>query len=673
MAELDRGAPRSVEPRDCAVRVCEWLRARQITDDRLALGGERVTIPRSDGWSAQVDRGTVMLVAPSGSTREVTPGDLVVVPSAPASAPRRNEATRDETSPARGSGRSVVVRRVLDELRGGRLDRGSRSELVATIRRFGPQMVRAPGGLGADGGLVWRVGHDELICWDRGGFWDDNPNTEADAWAPQAMGMYYADAYAGAAFALLAVDDDQWAAPARAALEHVGRTYHDYPRAPIWYHHEFKNAPYLEGARSLGIDESRFGAAAAALHGDTYEPTNVMAVRLHWLAARGLATTGDRHRYERALVRLQQAQAPSGLVLDDRPHLTRGVHDIAYHQFTMAFLARTLELRDDPAVAELLRRGLEHTIHVQVGDGAIAITGRGAANTYHAACAVYALAAGAARFGDDAYRVAAGRAFRWLGRWQHPDGSFPVAANDRPDARMGWNHCATPYNALIAYLLLQAARYGVSADDGASRHVSASRPRLRGRVARLDAGLASAAVVGGYDGGHAWSGCHRPGVAGLAALTVGDEMLTLAVDELVDGIDVTDLPDVTVDGVRIDWRVAGRLAVEGSAVRYEVDHHGVRAGAVYRLDDQALSITSFVRSRRTVTVDVAPRVALLARTPVDLVDGPHGRPERIDVPSNPRGPGALLRWPTMALTLAVGELWEAEVRVRLSPIPVADG
>jgi hypothetical protein len=238
---------------------------------------------------------------------------------------------------------------------------------------------------------------------------------------------------------------------------------------------------------------------------------------------------------------------------------------------------------------------------------------------------------------------------------------------------MGWNHCATPYNALIAYLLLQAARYGVAADDGASRHVSASRPRLRGRVARLDAGLASAAVVGGYDGGHAWSGCHRPGVAGLAALTVGDEMLTLAVDELVDGMDVTDLPDVTVDGVRIDWRVAGRLAVEGSAVRYEVDHHGVRAGAVYRLDDQALSITSFVRSRRTVTVDVAPRLALLARTPIDLVDGPHGRPERIDVPSNPRGPGALLRWPAMALTLAAGELWEAEVRVRLSPIPVVDG
>lgn len=662
--ESVRGGSGSVDPRQAAVRVCEWLRAGQIPDDALALGTEPVPIPRSDGWFARLAGHSVVLMAADGSTREIPRGELVAVPSRTT----RSVPGRDVGRP-RSSGRSVVLRRIADEVRAGRFDRGVRAELAATARRFGPRALRAPAGLGPLGGMVWRAGADELVCWDGGGFWDDNPNTEADAWAPQAMGIYYADAFAAAAFAVLAVDDDAWSDPARAALGHVGRTYHEYPQAPIWYHHEFKNAPFLEAARALRTEPQ---LPVSALHGDSYEPTNVMAVRLHWLAARGLTTAGDRRRYQHALARLQRAQRPSGLVLDDRPSITSGVHDIAYHQFTMAFLARVLEHRDDVAVRDILRRGLDYTADLQLGDGSVAITGRGTANTYQAACAVYALTVGADLFGEPGYRCAATRAFAWLARWQLADGSFPVAANNRHGTRMGWNHCATPYNALIAYFLLHACRHGLAPRENAAQVPARSSPRLRGRSARLDAGRSSVAVVGGYDGGHVWSGAHRPGVAGLAALTVGDDVLTLAVDELVDGLEVTDLPDASIDGVRVNWRTPGRLTVEKSVVRYEVDVGGVRVGAVYHLAEESLSITSFLRARRAVTVEVFPRIALLASTPCELVDGPGGMPERVDVPSNPRGPGVLLRWPASLVALEPEGIWEAVVRVRLSPAPAAD-
>jgi hypothetical protein len=653
-----------VDPRQLAVRVCEFLRDRQIRDDSIVLAKEPVAIPRSDGWRARADGGSTVLLGPDGSTKHVSRGELVVVPSA--KRPEAHGAPRaDGHAPASTGGRSVVLRRIAREFGAGRFDRGVRAELVATARRFGPASVRAPTGLGPNGGLVWRADVGELVCWDSGGFWDDNPNTEADTWAPQAMGMYYADAYAAAAFAALAADDPAWVDPARAALDHVGRTYHDYPRAPIWYHHEFKNAPLIEAARALGVGEHELGQTFSTLHGDSYEPTNVMAVRLHWLATRGLATKADRRRYVQALTRLQQAQSPSGLVLDDRPPITRGVHDLSYHQFTMAFLARTLAVHDDPVVRDVLRRGLELTADVQLGDGSVAITGRGTANTYQAACSVYALAAGADLFDEPAYARAAQRALEWLARWQQPDGSFPVAGNDRADVRMGWNHCATPYNALIAYLLLHASRHLARATGQAEAAARRASPRLRGRVARLDAGRASAAIVGGYDGGHVWSGRHRPGVAGLAAVTVDDDVLTLAVDELVDGLVVTDLPDVDVDGVPVDWRVPGRLVTEGQTVRYEVDHGGVIAGAVYQLDPGALSIRSFVRSRRPVRIDATPRLPLLATVPTALVDGPGDVVAHVAVPSNPRGPGVLLRWPTAAHLLDTGDTWDATVVLRL--------
>jgi len=575
-------------------------------------------------------------------------GDLVVEPRTPSEASSPPVPANDggRALAKRVEGLTSVSRQFSLAAWSGRLDASSRAELRNGARRFLPGRVRREhGALGPRGGLVYRLETQtangwQATCWDAGGFLDDNPNTEMTPWPPQAMGMYYADAYAAAAFARRATDEGEpWRTRALAALDHARRTYHRYVAAPIWYHHEFKNAPMMEAWRDLG----RPGGASwmDRLHSDNYDPNNVMAVRLHWVALRQQLRPqrGDQGRIARARVRLLGCQEPSGLFRDDRPPSHRGVRDLSYHLFTLGFLARYLAVREDEAIADAFDRGVALAQELQLDDGTIALTGRGTNNVYQQAAAVLAFAHASAvgRPCLDGASAALGP----IESWQRADGFLPTALNSDAAGRMAWNHCATPYNALSCYLLACASDQLAKLDTAPAlgrRPVS-----LDNAFARL-VGDATHVFATGYLGS-TWSGRHGSGVAGTAGVVHSQRQLFLALDHLSDTeTQVTDLPQVVTNGVTLDWRRPGRLErLSPETIAYHVDASGEELTVLLTVRGDVVRVE--LHLPRKVDTLAWGRLPLLEGCSLRWTAGAAAGAHETTVPSNPRGPGRLVTWP----------------------------
>ena len=605
-------------------RNCRWLVSSQIPP-------EQRPIPAEFGAAAPGD--LVVLPAPS------TGGTATSVTSAN---PAADQQTGSSGLRGRLRQRVVNIRTVggfvAHTLIDGRLDRSSKAGARATVQRFVPHRLRGfHGTLGSRGGLVFEVtsgddGRHILRSWDHGGILDANPNTEMTPWPPQAMGMYYADAYTAAVLAHL--KGQLFPNAARNALDHARRTYDRYPRAPIWYHHEFKNAPMMEAWEALGAegDPTWMGR----LHGDSYEPVNVMSVRLHWLAVRLrlLPQRGDERRLRQARSRLLASQQASGLFRDDRGS-HRGVLDLSYHLFTLAFLARYLDQRPDDEVEAAFLRGVDCALAVQLDDGSVALTGRGANNVYQQAAATLAFVAAQDRRQGSQGSVleAAALAAKPILEYQHDDGSWPTALNDCGYARMAWNHCATPYNALTSYLLSHAAEKLRTC----TMRAPGERPVAKDEFARCT-GAFDVVFAAGYRGS-VWSGCHGSGVAGPAGLTAGGRQLLLALDHVGED-QVTMLPLLTVGGKVLDWREPGELLGETApgAVTYRV-----------RTGEGAITVTLRSQGQTLMVTCTGPDVGeVLARLPVMAgvkVEGLPPQGDVVSVSSNPRGPGDMYVWP----------------------------
>ncbi len=226
----------------------------------------------------------------------------------------------------------------------GRLDRSSRLSVAHAAARM---LVRGEGrsqaAAGPAGGLVAHWRGEELVFDDDGGILDLNPNTERDVWLPQAMGMYYADAFAAYLFArrFARTADEVWRARSVSSFNHATRTYFDYPTSSIWYHHDFKNAAIME-TESLLAGAEIADLPHADLVSDAYEPANVFAVRAHWLALR--RTASDRRRLRQCIRVLSASVRPDGLLLDDWRGLSSDVRDLGYTGFAAGFLARLLNV-----------------------------------------------------------------------------------------------------------------------------------------------------------------------------------------------------------------------------------------------------------------------------------------------------------------------------------------
>ena len=657
------------ELRASARGIAHWLAARQIPSVRCRVGTdgasltgagepEHALLPpslrfvdgvlqTSTGWRA-------------GSIRD---GDLVVIPTAD-DAFRPDAVGTGKQRDQGFAGQRAILQHVVRELADGRMDGTSRAATLAVARRFvAPRLKRRStvhGRLGATGGLVWQVEASSssevvLSCADAGGVLETRANTESDRWPAQAAGMYYADAFAAAVFARLAMDDERWRTAARAAMRHVTATYRRYPPAPIWYHHEFKNAALAEAAAMLGEP------APSWLHGDSYEPTNVMAVRLHWLAARAARPQrGDMRRIARCRAVLLERQAPNGLFRDDRPPLHDDVHDLSYHLFALGFIARYLSSCEDAKLQAAFRRGCMLVRDTQLRDGQVALCGRGTNNSYQTAAAIHALTFAETRFPAEGFGEGAAAAWHYLSKWRQDDGWFPVACNGETEARMGWNHCATPYNALVAYFLL------CTADLVGTAHRRTMLARTDSyadeRFARLRSADGELAFVAAFNGGYAWSGRHLAGIAGATGLSFADACtVTLSPESLTEPhLDVTDLPDIRIGDRVIDWRAPGTISVAEGRLSY-------RAGDVavtYSLSERTLHVEVEVVAPTSAPIQITGRLPLLARFARSITPAPNGfaiigevttlevggdattgGPRTSNVVSNPRGPGVLVTWP----------------------------
>lgn len=485
--------------------------------------------------------------------------------------------------------------------------------------------VREPSG--GDGGVTFcysRGGEVTLVAYDRGGIWDDLPNMEAFRYQPQVAGTYYADAYSAFLFAWLARSGygNHYREAASLALDFVARVYPQYLPMVMdgLTHSDFKNPAYLETVEELmagRADPERLarwrGLYRRMVADEAYSPTNVYALRYHWLSARSryLADAGeDERRAREALQVVLRDQTPDGLIHDNNlSELSFGgyadAHDLTYHLYTLACLARGYDHLPLPEAWDALVRGVLFSLALTTPGGEVSYVGRGANNVYHLAAAVYAFLRVAHAVPDLAPRLyrAVRLIFRYLRGFQLPSGAFPTALNAYPEERMGWNHCHTPYNALSAYFLARALEY------------LPSRPREEplvlegdGTVLFPEARYAAAsnhhlylALFGGNDLSYPYSGVHRTGVAGIAALGMQGRASLLPVLEqsLREGEwSTSDLPDVVRDGTVSVPAGTGTVRLCEGGVGLSIAYGGFLVDREYCLEDGSVLVRSRVTCLR---------------------------------------------------------------------------
>ena len=457
-------------------------------------------------------------------------------------------------------------------------------------------------------GVTWRLQRLDpasrelgFQAYDAGGIYDAHMNSEGVRLPPQVAGNHYADAYAAYAFAWYyrRTGCAEYLEAARAALGFVRRVYPQYAATGFAAHHsDFKNPAFLETVEALlaptgSLDGNEVAASRALIRRfreGTYNPTNVYALRFHWHAARAAVAADDPVSIERCLARLRRDQTAEGLIQDNYVHYP-DAHDLTYHQYSLASLAQGLAWRDDPEVRQRFLAGAGLSLALTTPDGEIAYVGRGANNVYHVASAVLAFEAAArlhtARPTEaGAFRRGARLLAAQIECWQQADGMLPTAMNALISERVAWNHCETPYNALVA-VMLQKASHLADASIG-----EAPLPMdVPGYIRILDdSGFAAvrtdelyAVLFSGCAPSYLWSGrTHQTGVAGLAQLGLagrGPLLPILDHPPAAATAPITDLP--VVNGRAAFGR--GRLSAIAGPVPAIMLRHRYGGGLVDRL------------------------------------------------------------------------------------------
>lgn len=457
-----------------------------------------------------------------------------------------------------------------------------------------------------------------LQAFDRGGIWEEWPNMEAFLYEPQVAATFYADAYAAYAFAWIYLQegDADYLDAAALALDFVQRIYPRYEPMIMdgLTHSDFRNPAFIEA-----VEELMAGAVPpAALEGwrslyprlvndEAYSPTNVYALRYHWWAVRDYYT-GRSGRVPREYIeRVMQDRTADGLIHDNNTsELSYGghadAHDLTYHLYTLACLARGYRYLPLPEVLELILDGAAFSLSLTTSGGEPSYLGRGANNLYHLASAIYAFLFAAARDRERAgrYRRAARLINRYLFSFRLPGGNIPTALNDYPEERMGWNHCHTPYNALTCYFLINAlplidetAPEEKLELEGEARHYYPDA-----RYAAFSNEHFHAVIFGGNELSYPWSGCHRTGVAGLAQLGLQGKPGLLPVLEQSlreEEWSTSDLPDILLDDGSTEVPAGlGRLEPEGDGFLLALEYGGFRVEQRYLPKARGLEIHSTI-------------------------------------------------------------------------------
>ncbi len=464
-----------------------------------------------------------------------------------------------------------------------------------------------------EGGFVckWypkREGGAVIEVIDHGGILDDNPNVEGEAYAPRVMANYYADGYAAYCFLreFQVSGDEAYFEAGKAAIDFLIRSYEDYPRGITWQHHEFKNPAFLECLNlleSMGRLPPAYRKFVGQLRLDRYEPTNVFALRYYWMTLQSLIQgKRDEVRIRECRERLIRDMTQDGLILDNNPPLYTEARDLTYHQYSLACLAGALAVEPgDKAVRDLFLEGCEFSAANLLRNGELSFNGRGAHNIYHIASAIYTFAFARKRYGFPAH--GGDSMLDLIERHFQPDGSLPTALNHYPEERMGWNHCRTPYNALTAFLLIKASDEGLGGWGG--------RP-LESRFME-DSGYAThrganydAAFFCGLGESYVYSGAHRTGVSGLAALVpLGGEPINLILDRSLrdNGLLTTDLPTFQVGQTFIE-PIGGQIRKDEDGWSWVLENDQFLYERSYSFGKKCISVSNSLRKKTSDTIKV---------------------------------------------------------------------
>src|SRR3989338_744016 len=150
-------------------------------------------------------------------------------------------------------------------------------------------------------------------------------NAEGREYTPRCMGNFYADAYSAYCFAKIYLErkDKIYLNSCLLALNFINRTYENYPKDVVWYHHDFKNPAYIETVfliKDYISDEEfkKYSSLIKRLREDFYEPINVFALRLHWRSARKYHGFKDNMmRINNCINILKKNQTKEGLIHDN--------------------------------------------------------------------------------------------------------------------------------------------------------------------------------------------------------------------------------------------------------------------------------------------------------------------------------------------------------------------
>lgn len=452
-----------------------------------------------------------------------------------------------------------------------------------------------------------------LICLDNGGIFDTKANGEGRKLPPRVMGAYYADAYSAYCFArrYLETKNKKYLAASLRAMEFVSRTYENYPKDIVWYHHDFKNPAYIETLAILKghISQCQYDSlqkTVAALRQDFYEPTNVYALRYHWRNARKYSGFPKERKIISCLKRLRKDQTKEGLIHDNNLEDYNDAHDLTYHQYSLACIAGGLQYEQNKLAKEIFKKGCLFSYNVLTFDGNLPYNGRGANNIYHLSSAIYAFEKAALIFGESKFRRSAKTMRDYLSKWQKKEGYFPTAMNPYINERMAWNHCHTPYNALTGYFMYKA-------NDASKTALKDNNPKkASGLVVMDDSGYASYkndnysfTFFSGCAKSYPLSeGCHQTGYAGTAILSLnkGNTAMLLLDKYLKSGVLASDMPCYSINGKTIEQVGRGKIMQIGTNSFAYIQKGNILFKRTFTMKDNEIEICTTITAAKKIRI-----------------------------------------------------------------------
>ncbi len=465
-------------------------------------------------------------------------------------------------------------------------------------------------------GVTFRLCHNSgqknlFVCesYDEGGIFDEYINAEGLSYPPQVAGNYYADAYSCLVFERVfkLTQDEKWLEASLASQRFTQRVYPQYmPASIVWHHSDFKNAAIVEQQLASQSDPSVLQPwTIGRFYEDKYEPTNVFALRYHWKSVLANLTNDDRllQSANKDLEKVAVDQTDDGL-FHDNISTYPDAHDLTYHQYSTACLGLGLLQTDDLIGWNIFNRAVRFTLRVLSPSGEPAYTGRASNNIHQSASAILAFAIAASRSSKtdeiDMFLKGINVMASRLKSFQLDNGMLPTAMNSYVSERMAWNHCETPYNGLVCYMLFRAA--SILKQLRQSKN-STLLPLEKDHIwLANDAGFASLGnghqylvFFAGCDRSYGWSeDRHVTGCAGLALF--GD----VDVHDLLPCLDVSIPGEVVISDMPVinDQAAFGRghLSQGSDWIKYRHCYGGAEITRLYSLINNDLVVVSRIRS-----------------------------------------------------------------------------